>query len=152
MDGVGYEVFTRKMGIDRAPVIVAAGGAWESSYQPPRVSGNRIVWAMKEDAGYRVYTRKMGVDSAAIQVTEDPSFDPQPRVSADRIVWLAGSQTDPRLFTRKMGADAVAAIVDVDSKNQQFPAVSGDRIVWSGVPDVGTWQVFTAVPSHGTER
>jgi hypothetical protein len=65
-DGAHYQIFTRKVGVDVAPVPLTSD-AHDHAF--PQVSGNRVVWQGSDGTNNQIFTRKMGVDVAPVPLT-----------------------------------------------------------------------------------
>ena len=83
-DGSHWQVYTRRIGVDRSPVKLTAGN---HDHKYPRVSGNRVVWQAWDGSHWQIYTRRIGVDRSPVKLTSGNHDHVYPRVSGDRVVW-----------------------------------------------------------------
>jgi len=147
-DGSRWQVFTREIGVDHAPIRPTTGVYFQVS---PRVSGDRIAWLGRQRSSHwQVYSWKQG-DSSPTTVTTDAHNHYGVQLSGDRVVWATdkyGDNSHFDVFTWKVGDSSPTTLAtEVHGMYSDWPDVSGDRVVWRDSARVLTWNAGDSWPT-----
>jgi beta propeller repeat protein len=124
-----------------------------STYQPPAIDGNLIVWAESYDEYYSVYMYDIDKQMTSV-ISPMTGYQMYPDISGDCVVWVYYGQKGEDLenggsiYLYDSKAEN-ASVISQEGERLDFPRISGDYAVWTDRGENSNDIYLFGIPEEG---